>query len=301
MIDNIGIASYADNNIPYNLGKSRCDLETKLQKESVKLFKWFYANGLKANQDKCHFLSSLDISTKFSLPACILENSDSQKLLGVTIDRKLNLNEYDTNLCDKASKKIQALARIFPYMPQTPKLLLMNAYFMSQFGYCLLVWINHSRTFNNRINGLHKRALSLVYNDFSSSFSELLEKDKSVTIHHRNLKTLAYEIFKVKNNMAPEILAEIFPQKESNYSLRNSTALQGRSIKTVMYGLETISSLGPKIWDILPTELKKLCLLHYSKRKLVNGLPKIVHVVYVNCTYKTLDFCKLPVRTNFVL
>ena len=56
--------------------------------------------------------------------------------------------------------------------------------------------------------------------------------------------------------MAPEILTEIFPQKESNYSLRNSTTLQGRSIKTVMYGSETISSLGPKMWDNLPTELK---------------------------------------------
>ena len=92
------------------------------------------------------------------------------------------------------------------------------------------------RTPNNRINRLHKKALSLVYNDFSS--------------HYRNLQTLAYEIFKVKNNMAPEILTEIFPQKESNYSLRNSTTLQGRSIKTVMYGSETISSLEPRIWDI---------------------------------------------------
>ena len=91
--------------------------------------------------------------------------------------------------------------------------------------------MNHSRTLNNRINGLHKRALSLVYIDFSS-FSELLDKNKFVTIHHRDLKTLAYEISKAKNNMAPEI----FPQKESNYSLRNGTALQGRSIKTVMYG-----------------------------------------------------------------
>ena len=45
---------------------------------------------------------------------------------------------------------------------------------------------------NNCINGLRERALSLVYNDFSSSFSELLEEDKSVTIHHLNLKALAY-------------------------------------------------------------------------------------------------------------
>ena len=105
---------------------------------------------------------------------------------------------------------------------------------MSQCGYCPLVWMNHSRTLDKRIKGFHKRELSLVYNDFSSSFSELLETDNSVTIHHRNLQTLAYEIFKVKNNMGPEILTEIFPQKESNYSLRNSTALLGRSIKIVM-------------------------------------------------------------------
>ena len=60
-------------------------------------------------------------------------------------------------------------------------------------------------------------------------------------MHHRNLKTLAHEIFKVKNNMVPGILTEIFLQKESNYSLRNTRVLQGRSIKTVTFGLETIS------------------------------------------------------------
>ena len=98
---------------------------------------------MKANLDKCHSLSSIDINTKFSLPTCILENSDSQKPLGVTIDRKLNFNEHVTNLCDNESKKIQALARIFPYIPQTQKRLLMNAYFMSQFGYCPIVGMNH--------------------------------------------------------------------------------------------------------------------------------------------------------------
>ena len=125
---------------------------------------------------------------------------------------------------------------------------------MSQFGCCPLVWMNHSRTLNNRINGLHKKALSLVYKDFSSS--------------------LAFEIFKVKQNIAPEILTEIFPQKESSYSYRNSTTLQGRSIRTVMYGSETISSLGPKIWDILPTELKRIVSPTLFKKKICEWVPK---------------------------
>ena len=151
---------------------------------------------------------------------------------------------------------------------------------MSQFGYCPLVWMNHSRALNNRINGLHKRALSLVYNDFSSSFSKILEKDKSVTIHHRNLQTLAYEIFKVKKNMAPEILTEIFPQKESNYSLRNSTALQGSSIKTVRYGSETIFSSGPKLWNILPTELKRIVSYTIQKENSWMG-PKELYMSFM--------------------
>ena len=134
--------------------------------------------------------------------------------------------------------------------------------------------MNDSRTFNNRINGLHKRVLSLVYKEFSSVFSEPLEKDKFLTIHHCNLQTLVYEIFKIKNNIAPEILTEMFPQKESNYSLRNSAALQGRSIETVMYGSETISSLGPKIWDILPTELNKFVSPTLFKKKIRESVPK---------------------------
>ena len=92
---------------------------------------------MKANQDKCHFLSSLDINTKFLPPVCILENSDSQKI--ATIDRKFNLSEHVTNLCDKASKKIQALARIVAYIPETQKRLLINAYFMSQFFFQTLI------------------------------------------------------------------------------------------------------------------------------------------------------------------
>ena len=102
--------------------------------------------------------------------------------------------------------------------------------------------------------------------------------------------------------MAPEILTEIFPQKESTYSLRNSTTLQGRSIKIVTYGSEPISSLGPKIWDILRMDLKKKCVSYtIQKENLWIGPQRIGHVVYVKRMYKTLDFCKLPVRKYFVL
>ena len=88
------------------------------------------------------------------------------------------------------------------------------------------------------------------------------------------MQTLAYEIFKAKKNMAPEILTEIFPQKENSYSLRNSVTLQGRSFKTAMYGSENISSLGTIIWDVLPTELKRIVSPTLFKKKIRESVPK---------------------------
>ena len=75
--------------------------------------------------------------------------------------------------------------------------LLVNAFFYSHFNYCQLVWMCHNRTNNSKKNLLYERCLRLIYNDKKSSFEDLLEKDRSVSIHHRNLRTLAAELFKV--------------------------------------------------------------------------------------------------------
>ena len=69
--------------------------------------------------------------------------------------------------------------------------------FKSQFSYCPLIWIFHSRTMNNKINCLHERYMYLIYRNKTSSFEELLEQDKSVSIHTRNLQMLVTEIFSV--------------------------------------------------------------------------------------------------------
>ena len=65
------------------------------------------------------------------------------------------------------------------------------------------------KTLNNWINSLHKRAVWLVYNDLKLLFHQLLEKVNSATVYQCNLQTLAIEIFKVYNNIAPEIILRL--------------------------------------------------------------------------------------------
>ena len=88
--------------------------------------------------------------------------------------------------------------------------MLMNAFFNSQFNCCPVTWMCHGRALNNKINRLHERCLRIIYNDKTSTFKELLEKDNSVSIHYRNIKALAIEMYKVDNGMSPEIMNKYF-------------------------------------------------------------------------------------------
>ena len=127
----------------------------------------------------------------------------------------------------------------------------------SQFSYCPLIWMCHSRSLNNRINRIHERALRIVYKDYNLTYEELLIKSGSVKIHHRNLQILATEIYKVINNLSPLLMKEIFPIKDTKYNLRNENTFISRNVRSVHHGTETITFLGPRIWAQLPNEIKK--------------------------------------------
>ena len=134
--------------------------------------------------------------------------------------------------------------------------MIMKAFIESQFGYCPLVWMFHSRSLNNNINRIHERSLRITYNDKSSSFQNLLEKDNSVTLHHRNIKILATEKYTFLQGLYPPLMNEIFVEKNNNYSWWGNNVPTRRRVNSVRYGTETVSFLAPKIWDILPKEIK---------------------------------------------
>ena len=129
----------------------------------------------------------------------------------------------------------------------------------------------HGRGLNNKINNLHERALRTVYQDKKSSFETSLKHGKSVSIHVKNLQYLVT----VKNDLCPEIMKEIFIFHENpTYNLRSGNHLTHRNIRTTHYGVETISNLGAKIWDLLPEEIKNASSLSIFKTKIKKWIPK---------------------------
>ena len=132
----------------------------------------------------------------------------------------------------------------------------------------------HSHSNNRKINVLHERCLRIIYNDKQSSFIELLNKANSVSIHIRNIQSLAIEMFRFYNGLSPPLISNIFKLKtENSYNLRQVSEFSRPTVKSVYHGTESISYLGPKIWDIPPEKLKKIDNLEHFKKEIKTWKP----------------------------
>ena len=280
-IDNKLLTNFADDNTPYQIGKClKCVIEN-LENDALILDKWFSDNYLKMNAEKCHLLvpnhtKNVSLRIKDEVIKC----EESVKLLGITVDNKLNFNDHVAGICKKASQKLHALTRIAPYTNTKKLKVLMKAFIESQFNYCPLVWMFHNRSINNRINRIHERALRTAYKDYESSFDQLLKKDNSFTIHERNLQRLATEIYKTKNDLAPMFMKEVFTESANPRRLRNQSIFQTTNVKSVFKGTETISYRGPQTWSLVPENIKNATSLDKLKKEIKNGG---LRGVYADC------------------
>ena len=132
----------------------------------------------------------------------------------------------------------------------------------------------HSRGVNNKISHLHERSLRIVCKDNISSFKDLLNKDRSFTIHQRNIQSLAIELFKVKGNLSNNIMYDIFQTRKINYNLRSQTDSASICVNTKKFGLNSLRYFASKVWNMVPLEIKNFGSIKIFKTKIRNWEPK---------------------------
>ena len=209
----------------YCIGNDKERINSLLEQDFQLAAEWFYKNGMVLNPDKCHYMclgSNVDGTEELNSLSYKLNNSKEEKMLGIVIDRNLKFENHIDSICRKASQKLSALNRISPYLDINKRKIIYNSMIKSQFSYCPLVWMFCSRKSNDKINRLQKRALRMIYDDYDSSFEELLTKDYSFSIHHFNIQTLAIKMNKVSQNLSIPIFNNLFQVKNSGYSVRFS-------------------------------------------------------------------------------
>ena len=89
---------------------------------STYVFNWFDNNHLKANPGKCHLLRSTKSPEVVSVDGIQITTSAAEPLItintDITFDSELNFENHLSAICNKVSRKINALGRIVSYMSQ---------------------------------------------------------------------------------------------------------------------------------------------------------------------------------------
>ena len=148
---------------------------------------------------------------------------DFERRIYVEIMTSVRRGYFDVHSTFKIDEISVSFLRGFFYVVST--------FIESQFAYCSLIWIFCQRSSNIRINHLHERALRIVYKDNELTFEDLLKKDNSVSIHHKNIRLLDIELYKVKYNLSAHLMSEIFNLRNIDYNLRSQTDFKPRPCK----------------------------------------------------------------------
>ena len=146
-------------------------------------------------QENLIFLLSPFVDRQIKILGSTIKASKEEVLLGVGIVSDLTFKEHITRICSKVNKKLHVLTRVSKYMSLQKRRILMKSFIISQFNYCPIVCMCHSKSLNNKFNHIHERALRIIHQDFQSSFSALLVKDNSFTIHQKKSAIISNKNF----------------------------------------------------------------------------------------------------------
>ena len=115
-----------------------------------------------------------------------------------------------------------------------------------------------------------------------SKYKKIQTRNNSVfghfsrNVHHTNIRALAAEIYKFLHGSSPTILNEVFVPSHCKCNYRKNNSLERRTVNTVRYGTDSLSFLGPKIWDIVPDYITSSKTMSDFKNKIKKMDPYVM-------------------------
>ena len=106
----------------------------------------------------------------------IINQCQQVKLLGITIDFKLNFDKHILELCGKVNKNVSVFSRLRNYLDDTQAKFLCKTAVLANFNYCPLSWMFSSKAANKEINRTHKRTVTVLHKDYDASFETCLQR-----------------------------------------------------------------------------------------------------------------------------
>ena len=169
----------------FAFGETFDKVTRKIQNVFLISNEWFFNNFLVLNSDKYHFMILRTANTlpNFKCRNITIKNSAYENVLGAIIDNKLDFTEHLNTVYKKANLKLHALNRISRFLYPGQHVLIINAYVISLFNYCPLVWMFCYCRIMNKINKIHERSSCLSLKNYKDNFQDLLRSSGDISIH----------------------------------------------------------------------------------------------------------------------
>ena len=282
-----------DTNLYYEDVSFLISLEQKINKELKKLNLWLNVNRLSLNIAKPNFVifHSYNKPLKGRVTIVIKKKAIAEKsaikYLGVTIDSTLSWNDHILNISKKISRAIGVMFKIRPFVNTAILKNLYYALIYSHLVYAIQIWGSACDTHLMRLMVLQKRALRLmVYEDFndipgplaaSAPIFAKLEILKLKDIFIFQISRFIHNCLrsKINNNFHNWF---ILNNEIHNYHTRSNYQIAFNIIvtnnlfipiaRTTNYGLKLTKVIGPKIWNSIPWEIRKITSICGFKKSL---------------------------------
>ena len=240
-----------------------------LTHDSNKLLDWFHFNPMQANPEKFQGIAigkkSHETITSLKLKDTPIVFENEVKLLGITVDFKLNFDTHISNICKKASRQLNCLKRLGKFLTRLGRLTVYHSFILSNFNYCPLTWHFCSEANTKKMERIQERTLRFIYDDHNTSYEDLLMKSKLPSLKLRRIRTMALESFKIINKDCPVILQDLLTVKHNRYNFRYHNTVEVPHARTTRFGLQSFRHKAAATWNSLPDHVR--CMSSFNQFK----------------------------------
>ena len=254
------LSAYADDHQLYLSDHDPGKVIGGLEEDGKVIADWHKSNHLTGNLSKYQVLilskSKQQTQTEAAIGEHTIEKTKEIKLLGVTLDERLDFSAHVKSVSIKTSRRIGVLSRLRKLIPVEAKLAIYKSAILPYFSSCSLVWHFCKASDRRKLERINERGLRTVFENWKHPYEDLHRRAKLTTLTNKRLQDIATFMYKAKHKMLPPPVQELFTTGHTRYNLRNSDLFRTEHFNTKKYGKHALCYYGPSLWSKLDRKLR---------------------------------------------
>ena len=309
---------FADDTTIYSSGPILSDVIGDFQKRIKPLGSWCALNRLDINWSKTYVMfitnSRITLPTSVALNDVTVSVVTEFKLLGVTLDNKLNFNKHIAIMCRQINSKLFSIKRLF-VLSTSVKMQFFKTFVLPYFDYCISLLVYFPKLM---LQKLSKCFYLCLYKLFNYKFYDCQPNDINTFLtdyglfafEHRVLfRLLTFTnklVFKLDNgDTAPTILKSYLHQNKdrqslavsdnlTDHNLRNQSELDA-AVSRTKFGDMTFCHIFPKFINLTCASFVNLKPSEFSARakRTINSLFSLIETSVAKQLEKFAIFAKI--------